>query len=544
MQYHTHPDSGKVMLTQPQLERLREALATEDILESWADIWHGADTFSESEASAQQEQGRPVQAGDVKPLHNHAAVKLKPGREKSIRYISELASIPSARIATPKESPLQSGMGPSIGPLAAKQAFFDFCQYLVHGGRSQRNKFQYAHSEVHADFDFSALLAAGRPGRKKGSSATSSMTSRKQALRRAVGHDGVKLTRAREMDYDAYAEDLPRLRALAKDFLDLPENQPNVGEGGVYRKSSVLIGGASRQGKDVLAQSITAFLIAFARDAGQQWEAVKPSGEHSAEDVGQAQIAHHEDVRFRVTRSYDDALRYLDPNQAPRQAARNSNLTAVAPRAILMTSSETLGSLALSLKARKDSVDLVNSRDDYAAVNVDEFLFRLGWHVEVSKPSWVGLRDLANTKTEMTASIFRIEEGPEYRKEKVEDRDGVALGVIRTKHWLNPVAIIKGVENAARFLAISIIEEYSPDIAASIPDTIEAFIPVRSAAAEHAARAHEERMTLIAVKKLGKRSADHFREAHLAGVQTSDPSASIFEQTDGVVNCGLCALAA
>lgn len=385
-------------------------------------------------------------------------------------------------------------------------------------------KHLYPRDEVLANFDFAEFMDAGRPGGSSRGGGGGAMTKRVAALRRAVGEEGVSLATAREIDFDAYAADLPRLKALERDYLDQPANQPKVGEGGVYRKASVLIGGQSRAGKDVLATAVAARLLELAAEAGQDWRIVKPSGEHSAEDVGQAQVAHHEDVRFQFTRTYDDALRYADPNHVTRQAARNANLSGIAPRAILLTTSETMTSLALSLKARKSSDELISTSRTYPAVNVDEFLFRLGWVVEVLKPSSVALNDLVGTKSEMIVSIYRIDESDEDRVESVHNRGGVRLGSIRTKHRLDPVAMIKGCDSAARFLAMSIIENYSPDVAAAIPEVIDAFSTER-AALEADSAARFERKMLDVARTFGDAYLQHFHLAHLRGRATPLPTA-------------------
>ncbi len=383
-------------------------------------------------------------------------------------------------------------------------------------------KHLYSRAEVLANFDFSEFMDAGRPGGGRDDTSRGAMTKRIAALRRAVGEDGLSLPRARELDFDAYAADLPRLKALERDYLDQPANQPAVGEGGRYRKGSALIVGQSRAGKDVLATAVALRLIALAGAAGHAWQLVLPSGEHSAEDVGRAEVAHHEDVRFQFTRTYDDALRYIDPNQAPRQAARNANVAGVAPRAILLTTSETPTSLALSLKARKSAEDLVMTLGKYPAVNVDEFLFRLGWVVEVTKPGTVGIRDLERTKREMIVSIYRVDENAEARTESVHNRNGVRLGDISTKHRFDPVAMIRGCDNAARFLAMSIIEEYSPDVAAAIPAEIEAFSAERSTIESTSAALFEERQ-IDAARQFGDAYVAHFRGTHLDGQATADP---------------------
>lgn len=409
-------------------------------------------------------------------------------------------------------------------------------------------KHVYPRDEVWASdgFDLSAFLDAGRPGgRRKGGSA-GGMTARVATLRLLVGHDGGSLADARRLDFEAYAADLPRLKLLAEDYASQPENAPRLGEN--RKKASALFLGRSRAGKDTLVDETACQLTRLAGLAGHVWTTVRPAGEHAIENIGSAEIVHHEDVRFQFTRSYDDLLRYLDPNHATFAAARNRNLAPTAPRAILMTSSETLGSLSLSMKARKSSENLAPSADDFGAVNVDEFLFRLGFVVEVTKPSAIGLHDIAGTKREMVVAISRVAMEEESHVDEVLNRDGdTRLGRIRTSHRLEAVAVIKGCEPAARFLAHEIIAQFSPDIAALIPDAMQAFAPERDAIeranvvyiAERAAE-HERSMRARAALRCGPIAADHFASKHLAGLATPDPVGNVYEMTSGSVQCGYC----
>ncbi len=117
MQYRVHPETGAVLWTQEQFDALIDSLETEGILERYAAIWQDSDT---------DDDGTPV------PLHMHAAIKLKPQCEKSVRWISDRATMPASRIETPKEYRTRKGGAVEVGPLAAERAFFDFCEYLTH----------------------------------------------------------------------------------------------------------------------------------------------------------------------------------------------------------------------------------------------------------------------------------------------------------------------------------------------------------------------------------------------------------------------------
>lgn len=332
-------------------------------------------------------------------------------------------------------------------------------------------KYGYCRDELLTSFDVGALLDAGRPetGRRSSSSSGESMASRVREIRRKVGVEGMSLEDARALDFDAYAESLPRLRSLRQDYLSQPENQPVVGEAGGYRKASVLVAAPKRTGKDAFLDSLSSALIRLAALAGLIWSSVKPSSEHSPEDIGQAQIVHHEDLRFRFTRSYEDALRYLDPNQASRQAARNSNMAAVAPRAILISTSETPEALALTMKARRDSHVLADEEKSRSPLDVDEFLFRLGFVVEIEQPNGIHLNDLDATTRDMLVKISRVEHDAEARTEVVRDRIGHSIGSIRTQHRMEPFAVIQGCDPASRFLAMEILESYSPDVWSALP---------------------------------------------------------------------------
>ena len=117
MQYRVHPETGAVLWTQEQLDSLIQALESAGILERYAAIWQDSDT---------DDDGAPV------PVHMHAVIKLKPQCEKSVRWISDRATMPASRIETPKEYRTRKGGVVEVGPLAAERAFFDFCEYLTH----------------------------------------------------------------------------------------------------------------------------------------------------------------------------------------------------------------------------------------------------------------------------------------------------------------------------------------------------------------------------------------------------------------------------
>jgi hypothetical protein len=132
VQYRYHPDTGAVLLTQEQLDEMRKGLEADEILEMWADIWHDKDRFSEAEAVVQRSAGRNVNPGDLKPLHCHLVIKLKPKCERSIRNMSDRGSIPASRFETPKELRTRGKRIAERGPKVAIDAFFYFAEYLTH----------------------------------------------------------------------------------------------------------------------------------------------------------------------------------------------------------------------------------------------------------------------------------------------------------------------------------------------------------------------------------------------------------------------------
>lgn len=117
MQYREHPDTGEIMWSREQLDQLVAALDADDVLDRWAAIWQDRDL---------REDGSPV------PLHMHVAIKLKPGCQKTIRWISDHAWLPASRVQTPKEFRERRGEAVEVGRLAGERAFYDMVQYLTH----------------------------------------------------------------------------------------------------------------------------------------------------------------------------------------------------------------------------------------------------------------------------------------------------------------------------------------------------------------------------------------------------------------------------
>lgn len=467
LQFERNPKSGQRQITQGLLDAGLEMQS----VTKWAYAWHDRDRYTAEEVAdaLARDPDSPIQEGEAKPLHVHLVIECK--ERVSIDQISRWFSIPSARIRIPKEE----GAG-YRGHGAAQRAFFDYCEYLTHEDRRQQKKAQYPDDVVvTSGWNFREELDdhVARRGRGR-SSGGGSLAARKRELRRRVGNEGLSLEAAREEDFDAWADDLPRLRQLAAEWGARPENLPPVGRD--FSKAIVGVFGEKRHGKDAFAKLLAECLCKLVGQVNLQWSVAVAAGRNALEGVGHAEVIRHEDVRFHFMPTYDEALRYLDPNSASPGATRFHNTAAHAPRVITFTSTETPQSLALGMKTRKSGEELQQDSiaRTYAVVDVDEMLLRLGYVVEVrtrqevldqkrhlSRESYFDLLE-----REAIVSVSKMHDGgPEARRsEYVADRWGANLGSIKTSHIQEQVALVKGLRRAASMLAGMILEECSPDV--------------------------------------------------------------------------------
>lgn len=532
MQYRTHKETGEVMLTQEQIDAGLAALEEQGLLDRYAVIFHDKDV----EGGHRWHLGTPT--APPKPLHMHAAVLLKDGRMR-VGQVARLFDLPPSRV--------EVGGDQRRGRWAAEQGFFDLCQYLVHenaqnqGRRAKGEPYDYPYprSEVKANFDFSEFLDGGLPG--GGNSKKETLAERRRHLRRLVGQEGMTLEEAEATDFDAFADDLPRLEKLRDRYL---EQRPS-GVGSVYSKASVLITGASRQGKDVLGDLVSELAQRIASQAGQEWRMVRPSGENAAEDVGDAQIAHHEDVRATFMRSYDGTLRYLDPHHSTRQEARFRNRPATDPRLITMTSSCMPTELALTLKRRKSSDELARLHAEEARnanghgvipLDVDEFFYRLGFLVTVHRQQPWGLHDpIDKVMEQMVVAVYRVERTETTRQESVIARDGVPIGAIKTARREDLIAVIKGAQRAASFIVMELLRTHSPDVVAALPELFQQWqaneVPQLAMTPQQTGQEYEQRMLALIPGCLGRvfdkaaydAMRDHMIAKHLHGTATPYP---------------------
>ena len=488
MQYQEHPETGRMMLTQEQVDAGLEVL--KDSIYRYAYIWHPFDRLVQVDEGT----GEPFCCG-LKGWHVHLVLWMTEDRP-TIRTVSDAFTIPSPRVRVPKEVAAQEGAAEHKGRGAAERAFFDLAEYLPHESRGKHalkgvtqperfylvdtsqdghpGKYQYGRGRVVANFDFSRELDAHMAVRVSTAEGGTGLRARKLKLRRAV-MDGMALVEAREKDRDAYADDLPRLRELVREYTELSGKEIASQIGTTWRKSLVVATGPTRAGKDTLLEELGRQLMWLASLGGFTWSVAKPAGKNTLEGIGRAEIAYHQDMRYKLVPDYDEGLRCFDPNQAIEAATRFTNTAAPTPRVIMASSSETLFSLGYTLKRRASSEHLAEQAGNHVTaprypLDIDEFLFRIGWYLEVRKPEGAG-DDIDAIRDGMLVAIYRVcEGGGDHREERALTRGGDFIGMIRTQHVLEPVAVVKGCEHAARFLALSIIQERSPDVSNAIPD--------------------------------------------------------------------------
>lgn len=547
MQYRAHPETGEVMLTQEQIDEGLKKLG--DRLHKWAYVWHDADRLVEVDEGT----GETVCVG-LKGAHVHMVLWMNGGgggdnkSRPTVRTISDALRIPSARVKRPRE--LVGDDESHKGRGAAEKSFFDLCEYLPHESRradaiggvyqtersylvdkeqhGKPGKYQYGRGRVMANFVFGQELDAHMATRRSAADSSRALGVRKRRLRRLVGDGTMTLDEARDADVDAFWDDLPRLEAVHHDYQVRRSNNIAAGLGTEWSKSTALILGEKGAGKGVLVDETQQEYRRLAALGGMDCRYVQPPGRNALEAVGGAEIVHHDDARYEMVPGYDEGLRYLDNHRATEPYQRHTrSRQVVAPRVIMMSSTETATSLGLTMKARRSSdVLALNERDSarhYPPVDIDEYLRRIGWVVEVSIPDDVeltgdGRRDYPVIREQMLVSIQRPRMGGDRRVEPVTSRSGERLGRITTTHEMVPVAVVKGVESAARFLAVSMLLEGSPDVVARIPETEIASYLAQKAAVEAAASEERERARRAAeeaAEREREERAEHERQARM-----------------------------
>lgn len=279
-------------------------------------------------------------------------------------------------------------------------------------------------------------------------------------------------------------EDALKVRERADATRKRVTAQQEFGTG--WNKSAVVVHGARRSGKDTLTKGFLAELQSLAALAGHQWDVAKPPGKHALEAVGADALVHHEDARYYMVPDYDEMLRYLDPHNITDAAARYHKRDAPVARVSVMSTSNTLYEFGLTTLARKSTQELEEAalKGSRSPADIDEFLLRLAWAVEVQPPGFTvdDLLDQDYTKAEafekfcaeVKIGFYKPRERRDRRIEPVETRTGARLGRISTNVDLDLVGVIKGVARAARFLAVEVMHERNSDVVTAMPDDVAA----------------------------------------------------------------------
>lgn len=408
---------------------------------------------------------------EPKPRHIHMVFRVK-DRKDSAALASWAVGVGVAEQYV--EKPKTKGGAPvSVAGQTISAAFDNMLAYLVHAKYPE--KYQYEPTEVATGrgLDYQRVYAerreawiAGRAFVTKKRAADDVEVLRAEILAGRVTRQQIVLT-------DEYFEVYGRHRRVLDDALEVRAMREGALAsqriGKDYRQANVFITGPTRAGKGILSDEVIGQCHELAASAGQPWRRHDAAGRNALEGAGGAETIYHDDARFYALPSYDEWLRYLDPNRSSEVAARFKNRPALAPHLVVASSSETVLSFALAAFLQKPPSELATDARKRTPVNIDEFLFRLGFVVEVHKPA--GVNDPAVIAREMTVAVGKVVETDEPpRREPVTNRAGLYLGDISTTHRIEPVALIKGAARAARFLAVEIVAEYAADVAAGLPN--------------------------------------------------------------------------
>jgi RNA helicase len=241
MQYERHPVTGRLLITQEQIDRGTSMRS----IRRFAYIWHDRDTYTEAEVKKQLALGKPAaKVGSLKGLHVHIVAETQDNY--SIRQISDWFEIPSARVKIPKEFAEDEGRKPYAGSGARQKALMDFVEYLTHEGTLQGDKFSYPRDTVVANFDFGAELDEHQAKRVGGRN-----SDKANRIFVAVSRGEMTLREVREAEPELYASKgtLTHLVRLCRDFM-LHQAPPRV-------RVTYYIEGGSGSGKTVLARLLS-----------------------------------------------------------------------------------------------------------------------------------------------------------------------------------------------------------------------------------------------------------------------------------------------
>lgn len=403
----------------------------------------------------------------------------------TIQYLAERIGVPEANLEKPKRGG-NPATYPELGGVS--QSFDNQMAYLIH--IKYKDKWQYAPNEVatirgpaykdvfaHRRNDW--LKGRAHIAKKKAAEDIEDLV--EKCISGHITKESIDLSDDLLAIYGRHkrkVDDALKVWQEAQQARHQVEVRRTLGT--EWTKTAVLMTGPRRAGKDTLAKKFLTELQGLAAMAGRQWKIAKPGGKHALESVGDADLVHHDDARYYMVPAYDTMLRYLDPHQVTEAEARYYNRKAPAPRVAVLSTSNSLYEFGLTTLARKSTQELEEAahKGPRRTADIDEFLLRLGWVVEVTAPKFTvdDLLDQGYDKnkafaefcSEVTVGFYKPKERGFRRTEAVETRTGSTLGQITTQADLSPIGILKGVDRAARFLAVEVLHERNRDIVSSM----------------------------------------------------------------------------
>ena len=210
MQFEYNPKTGyrkdgepkknaKPLMTQAQLE----AGLNHKLIKQWAWAFHDKDIYSEEDESPE----RPwVHAGDPKPAHWH--IRLRVDHDQTIETICRWFGLPMNLTYILVKTPHGRG------------AFPECIEYLTHESDKEQaaGKYRYPDVEIHANFDWRALVDDNNEKKARFGSRAGNMTDA-DTMRMHVLQDGWSLEQCAIEDPLTYAKIRNSLNGLRLDYL-------------------------------------------------------------------------------------------------------------------------------------------------------------------------------------------------------------------------------------------------------------------------------------------------------------------------------------
>lgn len=527
MQYRSHPDTGEILMTEEQWDGLIAVLDEAGVLDRHAAIWHDLDTLPD---------------GSQKPLHFHGVVKLQPGNEKQVRFISKRASIPASRIDVPARS---SAEGKAVtGPMAADLAFFDLCRYLTHeDDKSQENgKHLYPRERVKANFDFSAFIDAGRPQKAKRTKASDvdllamRIQEGELTLKQALDADGLSFNRAPER--------MEKSRAIYLRYAELGSHRTNY-----------YFGGPSGTGKTFAATMFAEALGASLYPELSREEMIFTVGRKGVEfqQYDGQPIVIWDDFRvgsiihaFGGTRDAVWAGLDVNPNRSKVFVHRKYGSVRLMNVVNIITGVESYGNFIENLAGNykdkdgneheaEDPIQAYRRMPFVSEVTAETVSFYLnqgfadtGSYREYSK--FAMLR--ANMRL-VAETLEAIEDDDEREATMVDTGQQMFSSMVEAHRELRPKRDLSGDDALSQIMG---------SVAVLTGDDLD---KAEAEEARKRAEAHEKSMRARAAHELKPDALRHFEEDHLDGLNTPDPmvtpwDTSIAYSSTGELHCHFC----